>query len=370
MQIKFKAPELELAENAIYRLPYYLKKFGIEKPLLVTDEKLIETDHYSKISKLIGIGSKLIAFTQTKSNPTFSCAHNASLLYRANQCDGLVALGGGSVIDTAKFTAVLASHGGLIEEFLGQSDKIDHRTAPIIAIPTTAGTGSEASPDAGIHPSSFDISDGMTSFNVVPRVALCDPSLTETMPIGLRAATGIDALSHCIEGYLAIGEHEIIDNMALEGIKIIRQTIQGVVQYNDTASRSHMMLAAFYGGLAIGKGLGPAHSIAIACGDQNLHHGVLSGLGLIATLDYVSDRCDGRAARVRDALALQEEASLSVFIRELMKSLDLPVSLRESGYRIRDLDQLADCCAGRHFNKTSRVKIDRFSFKTLLEAIL
>jgi 4-hydroxybutyrate dehydrogenase len=370
MPSKFHAPEAVFGEDAIYSLPYYLKKFGIEKPLLITDSNIAGSDHYAKISELVDQAFEPALFDQTKSNPTFACAHAASSLYRANKCDGVVALGGGSVIDTAKFAAVIATHGGVVTDFLGQVDKIDHRTAPIIAIPTTAGTGSEASPDAGIHPTSVEISSGITSFQIVPRVALCDANLTKTLPVGLRAATGIDALSHCMEGFLAAGENEIIDRMALEGIRIIRQEIQSVVQHNSAMSRNRMMLAAFYGGLAIGKGLGPAHSIAISCGDQNLHHGVLSGLGLIATLDYISDRSDGRASQLREALDIDKAASLSSFVRDLMNSIKLPISLGQAGYRVRNIDQLADCCARRHFNRTSRVKIDRSDFKKLLGDIL
>ena len=108
MNLKFHTPELVLEEDAIYRLPYYLKKFCIEKPLLLTDAKVIQAVHFSKISELIEQDLKLTIFHQIQSNPTFACAHRASSIYRSNKCDGVVAIGGGSVIDTAKFTAVIA----------------------------------------------------------------------------------------------------------------------------------------------------------------------------------------------------------------------------------------------------------------------
>ena len=370
MLLSLQIPELVLGEDAALDLPEYLHRLKIEKPLIVTDQGLVKVGHAARVIESFGRAKAPACFDSTRENPTADCVDRATRIFVENGCDGVVALGGGSVIDTAKLTAVTATHGGRASEYLGQSQKITNKACPIVAIPTTAGTGSEASPGAGIHPSSTQMSRGINSRFVVPRLAICDPSFTKTLPPRLIAATGLDALSHCIEGYLAAGDHPMIDMIALEGIRIIRHDLRRTVEENDIQSRSQMMLAAFYGGVAIGKGLGAAHSIAISCGDQDLHHGVLSALGLVACLDRLDFEIADRCAPVKEALGLDCRASLSAHIRALMQTLGLPASLTSAGYRLLDMGALASACSESHFNKTSRVQFKPADFSSMVESIL
>jgi len=369
MRLSIQMPELILGENAALDLPGYLCRLKIRKPLLITDQGLVKAGHVARIMQSFGRDDAPPCFDGARENPTARCVDLATRIYLDAQCDGVVALGGGSVIDTAKLTAVTSSHGGSAIEYLGQSHKITSMTAPIIAIPTTAGTGSEASPGAGIHPTPVEVSRGINSRFVIPRLAICDPAFTRTLPPHLIAATGLDALSHCIEGYLAIGDHPIIDMLALEGIRIVRENLRRAIEESDTHARTQMMLAAFYGGVAIGKGLGAAHSIAISCGDQDLHHGVLSALGLVATLDQIEAQTGDRCHAIKEALALDQGKSLSDYISFLMLSLGLPASLSKAGYQISDLKALAASCVERHFNKTSRVQFKSGDFERMLVSI-
>ena len=370
MLLSLQIPELVLGENAALNLPDYLHRMKIAKPLLVTDQGLVRAGHVARVMESFGRDKAPACFDSTRENPTADCVDRATRIFIENGCDGVIALGGGSVIDAAKLTAVTATHGGSALEYLGQSQKINNKTCPIIAIPTTAGTGSEASPGAGIHPSAKDISRGINSRFVVPRLAICDPGFTQTLPPRLTAATGLDALSHCIEGYLAIGDHPIVDMVALEGIKIIRHHLRRAVEVNDIQSRSQMMLAAFYGGVAIGKGLGAAHSIAISCGDQDLHHGVLSALGLVATLDVLEGEIADRCQTIKQALGLDPGASLSDHIRSLLHALDLPTSLTAAGFKPSELDALALTCSESHFNRTNRVSFRAADFSKMVQLIL
>ena len=370
MLLSLQIPEFVLGENAALDLPDHLQRMKIERPLVITDRGLVKVGHVARLMEAYGRDKTPACFDSTRENPTAHCVDQATRLFIENGCDGVIALGGGSVIDTAKLTAVTATHGGSALEYLGQSQKITNKTCPIIAIPTTAGTGSEASPGAGIHPSSTEVSRGISSRFVVPRLAICDPSFTQTLPPSLIAATGLDALSHCIEGYLATGEHPFVDMIALEGIRIIRHDLRRAVEVNDLHLRAQMMLAAFYGGVAIGKGLGAAHSIAISCGDQDLHHGVLSALGLVATLDVLEVDIPDRCHAIKQALGLDHRASLSAYIRSFLQSLDLPTSLSAAGYALRDLDALSLTCSESHFNRTSRVTFRPADFSKMVQSIL
>ena len=369
MPLSIKIPELILEENAALCLREHLARLKVVNPLLITDRGLVKTGHVTRILEAFGPRRPPAGFDLTLENPTALCVDLATDFYLAEKCDAVIALGGGSVIDTAKLTAVTGTHGGSAIDYLGKSHLISNKTSPIIAIPTTAGTGSEASPGAGIHPTSTEASRGVNSPFLIPRLAICDPALTVTLPARLIAATALDALSHCIEGYLAAGENPIADVLALEGVKIIRERLPRAMEKNDLCSREQLMLAAFYGGVAIGKGLGAAHSIAISCGDRGIHHGVLSALGLVAILDDMEKLVPGRCQDIRSALGVGKAVTISEAIRDMLKAFGLPTSLGESGYEITDLNALAQSCAESHFNRTSRVQFLHADFSAMLLSV-
>jgi 4-hydroxybutyrate dehydrogenase len=191
----------------------------------------------------------------------------------------------------------------------------------------------------------------MSSRHLVPKLAILDPDLTRSLPQHLTAATGIDALSHCIEGFLSTKEIPLGKLIALDGIaRVSRNLRRAATDPEDAHARGEMMLAAFAGGAAIGMGLGPAHAVAIACSDQGFHHGVLSGIGLVATLDATSEFVPERAAEVAIALGLERTHSLGLAIASLMRELGLPATLTELNYIPRDLDALAKAAHQSHFN--------------------
>jgi 4-hydroxybutyrate dehydrogenase len=240
-----------------------------------------------------------------------------------------------------------------------------------VVIPTTAGTGSEASPDAGIHPNPKTISSGITSSHVVPRVAVCDPELTFTLPPRLTAATGLDALSHCIEGYSAKTVSPLADALALDGVRRICHFLpEATLNGTDRAARWQVMMAAFEGGVAIGKGLGPAHAIAISCGDQGLHHGLLSAIGLVASMRLMSEHAPERVADIAAAMGLSADKSVADAVLELMLQLGLPGSLRDMGYVPRDFKRLARAASENHFNLTSPYAPNEVEFAQLLSEVL
>lgn len=358
-------PRLLLASGALRRLPAVLAELSITRPLLLSDQGLVRCGAVARARGVLA-GVNLVCFDEVPENPTFDGVDRAASLFRREGCDGVVALGGGSVIDTAKFVAVLGGHAGIAADYVGVPDRVTARVAPLIALPTTAGTGSEASPDAGIHPDAGAVSSGITSWHVVPRVAICDPELLLTLPPGLTAATGLDALSHCIEGYLATTDSPLADALALDGIaRLCRWLPVAVANGTDVVARREVMLGAFAGGIAIGKGLGPAHAIAISCGDQGLHHGMLSALGLVACMNAMAARVPDRMAHVEAAMG----GPVTDVVRGMLRAFHLPETLHALGYVPKDWRVLAQAAAASHFNLTSPWRPDAADFTAMLDRI-
>jgi alcohol dehydrogenase class IV len=364
-----KLPRLIFGAGASRFLSDELAALGAKQPLLVTDRGLIGCGVFGSVTS--SLRTQPTVYADVCENPTFEGVDRAAALLRQKHCDVVVAVGGGSVIDTAKLVAVLAGHTGSAADYVGRSDKITAATAPLIVLPTTAGTGSEASPDAGIHPTSHSRSSGITSPYVIPAVAICDPDLTVTMPPRLTACTALDALSHCIEGYLAIDDSPLIDAMALDGVRRVWQHIESATANGqDREARAQLMLGAFSGGAAIGKGLGPAHAIAITIGDQGFHHGMLSGFGVLASIATMHEQIPDRVDDVARAMGLPGGEKIAAALRRLFEKLKLPASLREMGYRSGDLNELASAAAASHFNLTSRYRPTEDEYARMFQNIL
>ena len=365
-----KLPTARFGAGSLATLPDELERCGVRTPLFITDQGLLRCGAIDRIQSVFGNRMPVSMFDEVPENPTFQGVDAAFVLYMQGNCDGVVAIGGGSVIDTAKIVAVLATHGGKAADIVGFSERINRPTAPLIVIPTTSGTGSEASPDAGVHPDSSSRSSGITSRYAVPAVAICDPVITLTLPPRLTAATALDALSHCVEGYLAVGDAPIIDALALDGIRRVSRSVRRATQSgDDLEARNEMMVAAFQGGVAIGKGLGPAHAIAICCGDQGLHHGLLSALGVVASLPVMQVHEAAKVADISAAMGLTPDDNPADALRSLMRDLGLPTSLRQAGYRVQDMEELARACEASHFNFTSPHRPSAAEFAEMLAAI-
>lgn len=371
MTFEFQIPRLVAGAGALKKLAEELTHLHITKPLVVSDKGLVRVGHLDRVLKSLAPNSDFAVFDDVPENPTFGGAEAALKSYRDNGCDAVIALGGGSVIDTAKFVAILGTHAGKITDYVGpNSDRIGNGTAPIIVIATTAGTGSDASPDAGIHPDSTSISTGATSRYIVPRLAICDPDLTLSLPPRLTAATGLDALSHCVEGYLSKTDNPLADVMALDGMRRAWQHVETATERGDDLNaRLQMQIAAFEGGVAIGKGLGPAHAIAISCGDQGLHHGILSALGMIASLEFLADRTPAKIHEIARALELPKGTVVHDAVREKVRRLNIPTTLAGVGYRMGNIDELTMACHLSHFNATSPYVPTKEDFVSMLLAI-
>lgn len=364
-------PRTLFGDDAIHSLASELQALGVTRPLLVTDRGVVTAGLAAKTVAACADKAHVIVFDSVTENPLFADVDRGAALYAREHCDAVIALGGGSAIDTAKVIALLATHRGTAADYMGANAAPHGEAAPLIAIPTTAGTGSEASPSAGIHPDAETASLGLSSRHLVPRVAILDPTFTLSLPRRLTAATGIDALSHCIEGFLSTNRVPLGKAIALDGIgSVARYLPQAVADGRDAEARAQMLLAAYAGGVSIGMGLGPAHAVALTCSDQGFHHGILSGIGLVMTLDFTADVVPQTCAQIHAALGLDASVSLSQGIAALMRELGLPASLAELGYRADDANALARAAHASHFNVFAPARPSESDYRAMLDKSL
>ena len=338
--------------GASQQLANVLSQHGIRRPLLCTDAGLVDLGMVDELVGRLGNDCATTIFDKTPANPTEAAVEAAAKMYREAGCDGVVAFGGGSSMDLAKAVALAVTHEGDLLGYtagLGGMAKIGP-VAPLVAIPTTAGTGSEVSSGAVI------IMDNgekliLASRHLVPRTAICDPSLTAGLPPLLTAATGMDAMTHCIEALLSPQENPPAEAVACDGIERgIREAhlLRAVRDGSDRDARWQMMMAATEGAMAFSKGLGAVHSMSHACGaDQTLrlHHGTLNAVILPTVLDFNRDHVGEKFSRLNGALGLDADADPAEFIRGFNADLGLPANLSEMGVQGDSIPSLAQHAA-------------------------
>jgi alcohol dehydrogenase class IV len=344
-------PRLIFGAGSLPSIASELSSLGVQRPLLISDRGLERAGLTAIATRAM---PNAISFFDVSEHPTIAGVDDCYRAYVSGGCDGVVALGGGSVIDTAKFVAALTGGGAAhAAELLGHPERINHNVAPLVAIPTTLGSGSESSPAAGLHAEPHSRAVGTRSPFLVPRVAICDPDLTLTLPPRLIAATGIDALSHCLEGYFAEPANPIIDALALDGIARAFRNVRHAMQPDGHIPRAELMAAAFAGGAAIHKGLGPAHAVAIVFGDQGVHHGLLVTIALPLTVSCVAPHVSAKTNRVASSLGLADVSDLPEALRSLNRAVGIPATLREAGYSPGPIKEIVDGLVSSHFNRTS-----------------
>src|SRR5690606_28472421 len=285
-------------------------------------------------------GVPVTIYDGTPPNPNEAAVREAVAVYEAGECDGIIAVGGGSSIDLAKGVAVCATHDGPLQRFAvieGGVANITAKAAPVIAVPTTAGTGSEVGRGAILI-----LDDGrkvgVLSPFVVPRVAICDPELTLGLPSALTAATGMDAIAHCIETFLAPSFNPPADGIALDGLwRGWRHIETAFRDPGNLEARTNMMSASLQGALAFQKGLGSVHSLSHSLGGINpkLHHGTLNAILLPAVIRFnrgaESVVREDKIARLAHILQLPASVSIEEALITKSRALQLPTGLSQLG---------------------------------------
>lgn len=286
------------------------------------------------------------------SNPLEREVLEAARAFEESGADVVLAVGGGSVLDVAKLVRIAATHPGPLAQYddaAGGSARIVEPLPPMVAIPTTAGTGSEVGRSGVVTIEATNAKTVIFAPSLVPNVAILDPEMTRTMPPFITAATGMDALAHCIEAYSALGDHPMADAIALGGVRLCQRSLETATREPDNLeARGDMLKAAMMGAVAFQKGLGACHSLAHPLSAEfGLHHGLANALCLPAVLDFNRVAIPTRIAEIAHQLGVRgsDESTLCFecagAVRALRKSIGLPTSLRSQGIEEDELPRLA-----------------------------
>lgn len=273
-----------------------LARLGVMRPLVVTDPGLMASN---VVQEVVGRVRSAVVHSSIQANPTENDCLTGLEIYRTRGCDGLVGLGGGSAIDTAKAIRLLATHSGSLADYditAGGTARITANLPPLVAVPTTAGTGSEAGRGTLIQLPRTGRKTAIISPHLLPSLALCDPELTRSLPPALTAGTGLDAFSHAVESYLSKSFHPICDGIALEALRHLARGLEASVRDGtDMPARRAMMMAALLAGISFHKGLGAVHALSHALGSEGRsHHGTINAILLPHVLRFNREACEGR----------------------------------------------------------------------------
>ena len=374
--------QIELDAGAVRCLADECQRVGMQKPLIVTDAGVRAAGVLGQALAALGALPHAV-FDGTPSNPTEAAVRAAVEAYKSHGCDGLIAVGGGSSIDLAKGVAILATHPGPLKTYAtieGGSLKITDAVVPLIAVPTTAGTGSEVARGAIVI-----VDDGRKlgfhSWHLMPKAAILDPDLTLALPPGLTAATGMDAIAHCLETFMAPAVNPPADGIALDGLArgwahIERATRDG----QDKQARWNMMSASMQGAMAFQKGLGCVHSLSHSLGGVNprLHHGTLNAVFLPAVLLFnapsPSIQIEQRLQRMAHAIGLAgcdaQGQALADAVRALNSRLGLPSGLAAMGVTPAMFEAVIDGAMADHCHKTNPRIATRDDYRAMLQAAM
>ena len=380
MSLIYYITQVQFEFGAVKLLQQECLRVGITRPLIVTDPGVRDAGVLQKaLDHLTDL--QVTVFDQTPSNPTEAAVRAAAALYTLHGCDGLVAVGGGSAIDCAKGVAIAATHPGPLSHYAtieGGSPRITDRVAPIIAVPTTSGTGSEVARGAILI-----IDDhrklGFHSWHLVPKAAICDPELTLGLPPKLTAATGMDAIAHCMETFMAPSFNPPADGIGLDGLQrawahIERATRDG----SDREARLNLMSASMQGAMAFQKGLGCVHSLSHSLGGVNprLHHGTLNALFLPAVVRFNASadsvQKESRLQRIAHAMGIGNCDALGTEIAEAIRDMNarlgLPTGLAALGVTTDMYERIIDGAMADHCHKTNPRIATRDDYREMLSA--
>jgi len=368
--------------GALGELPSELAKLACTRPLVVTDPGLVDCGMAQQVVDLVSAhGIQPTVFSDVAPNPTEKHVEEGHRAYASHACDGVIGLGGGSALDTAKAVRLKVNHRLPLAAYSINArgwEKMTEPLPPMIAIPTTAGTGSEVARGALIIVRPDNAKVAIVGPALYSSVVIADPVLTVTLPPHLTAGTGMDAFTHCVEEVLSPRYNPIVDGLALEGVRLCARSLQRAVESgDDIEARSDMMMAAMMGGMGFMKGLGVVHSLSHPVGSVvGGHHGTTNAIFLAKCLEFNFPAAPTKYRQLAQAVgivveSLDDEACMNdlvTFIVNLNAKLEIPSDLSAFGVKREHIERMLPLCLEDHCHKTNPRVCTESDFRELLRA--
>jgi alcohol dehydrogenase class IV len=333
--------------GAVAKTADHAKRIGGKRALLVCDAGVVKVGIADQVKKVLDAGGvNTLVFDKVDPNPVEENVFDGVKAFKSHEADLVVSVGGGSPLDAGKLIALATTHTRPLHEYddaIGGDAHITANVPPIITIPTTAGTGSEVGRSGVVTLKSTGRKTVIFSPFLLAKVAILDPQLTVSMPARVTAATGFDALTHCLEAYASIGDHPMADAIALGGLELCAKFLARAVEKgDDLEARGAMMKAAMMGAVSFQKGLGACHSLAHPLSsEKGMHHGLANALCLPVVCDFNEKAIHDRLERIRGILDPKAK-SLAEAVRALRDRVGLPNGLRSEGVKEGDIPKLAE----------------------------
>ncbi|GAA4802454.1 iron-containing alcohol dehydrogenase [Olivibacter ginsenosidimutans] len=363
--------------GAIKELPAYLKSHQLQNPLLVTDPTIAQLTFFKQVkSDLEREGIRVEVFSEIHKNPVKSDVYRGTDIWDQTNRDSIIGIGGGAALDIARAIALRVNHREDLftyDDLIGGDIYVTNDVPHFITVPTTAGTGSEVGRSAIVADDETHQKRILFSPKLMAKVVFADPLLTMDLPPHITAATGMDALTHNMEAFLAKNPNPICDGIALEGMRLIAQSLEHAVLRPDEGSRSNMLMGSMMGAIAFQKGLGVVHSLAHPLSSLlDTHHGLANAVNIPYGMAFNLTGNEAKFERMAYALGLSEAKGEDVinYLFELNECIGIPKQLREIGVKAEHIETLSDLAIADFAHPNNPKPVSREDFKRLYEEAL
>lgn len=363
---------IRFGAGVVKELPDYLKKNHISRPLIVTDPNVAQLGFFKTIvDDLKAKGLAADVFSSIHKNPVKSDVYAGTEAYDNHQADCIVGIGGGAGLDVARAILLRINHREDLfkyDDLIGGDVFVTNDVPHFVTIPTTAGTGSEVGRSAIIADDVTHQKKILFSPKLLAKVVFADPLLTMELPGFITAATGMDALTHNMEAFLAKNYHPICDGIALEGMRLISLSLEKAVKNPDVESRSQMLLGSMMGAIAFQKGLGVVHSLAHPLSSLlDTHHGLANAVNIPYGMKFNVAGFEDKFKRMARTLELKDESGNGVvnYLFDLNSRINIPHKLREIGVKEEHLETLADLAFADFAHPNNPKPVSRADFRAL-----
>lgn len=371
--VQFNFPTIiRFGAGAINELPAYLQQNNLKAPLVVTDSTIAQLPFFKKIiNNLQQKGIAVEVFSDIHKNPVKSDVYKGTDVWDDSKRDSVIGIGGGAALDVARAIVLRIYHREDLfkyDDLIGGDVYVTNEVPPFITVPTTSGTGSEVGRSAIIADDETHQKKILFSPKLLAKIVFADPLLIMDLPPFITAATGMDALTHNMEAFLAKNYNPLCDGIALEGISLISDSLVTAVKQPDLASRSKMLVASMMGAIAFQKGLGVVHSLAHPLSSLlDTHHGLANAVNIPYGMKFNIAGFEDKFRRIARALELKEETGHAVvnYLFDLNASISIPHKLRDINVKEEHLDTLADLAIADFAHPNNPKPVSRENFRQL-----